>query len=94
MPDSANSSRAIALTAIGMAAFSVGFSLSVVACRKSPDVEIASDRATLSAATGNQRASVAATGLFFVAGLVGLFAVDERAGRAAAEAWSAGAPES
>ena len=50
MPDSANSSRAIALTAIGMAAFSVGFSLSVVACRKSPDVEIASDRATLSAA--------------------------------------------
>lgn len=49
MLDSANSSRTIALTAIGMAAFSVGFSLSVVACRKSPNVEIASDGATLSA---------------------------------------------
>lgn len=47
MLDSANSSRAIALTAIGMAAFSVGFSLSVVACRKSPDVAIAGDQATV-----------------------------------------------
>lgn len=47
MLDGANSSRAIALTAIGMAAFSVGFSLSVVACRKSPDVAIAGDGATV-----------------------------------------------
>lgn len=47
MLDGASSSRAIALTAIGMAAFSVGFSLSVVACRKSPDVAIAGDAATV-----------------------------------------------
>lgn len=47
MLDSANSSRSIALTAIGMAAFSVGFSLSVVACRKNSDVEIAGDRSTV-----------------------------------------------
>ena len=62
MLDSANSSRAIALTAIGMAAFSVGFSLSVVACRKSPDVEIASDGATL-AAVGAPTATARASAL-------------------------------
>lgn len=62
MLDSANSSRAIALTAIGMAAFSVGFSLSVVACRKSPDVEIASDGAML-AAVGAPTATARASAL-------------------------------
>jgi hypothetical protein len=46
MLDSANSSRAIALTALGMAAFSVGFSLSVVACSKAPGVDIAGEANT------------------------------------------------
>lgn len=62
MLDTANSSRAIALTAIGMAAFSVGFSLSVVACRKGPDVEIASDGATV-AAVGAPNATARASAL-------------------------------
>ena len=42
----------------------------------------------VSSATGSQRAAVWVNGLFFLAGLVALFAVDERAGRAAAAAWS------
>jgi UMF1 family MFS transporter len=41
----------------------------------------------ISAATGDQRLAVLATGVFFVAGFVGLYAVDEGEGRAAAAAW-------
>jgi len=47
----------------------------------------------ISSATGDQRAAVLATGVFFVAGFVGLFAVDERKGRTAAAAWKPAAPE-
>jgi UMF1 family MFS transporter len=43
----------------------------------------------VSSATGNQRAAVWVNGLFFLAGLLALFAVDEREGRATAAAWSA-----
>jgi UMF1 family MFS transporter len=41
----------------------------------------------LSSLTGSQRVAILSTGVFFVAGLVGLAWVDEKAGRAAAEAW-------
>jgi MFS transporter, UMF1 family len=41
----------------------------------------------LSSLTGSQRVAILSTGIFFVAGLVGLALVDEKAGRAAAEAW-------
>jgi UMF1 family MFS transporter len=46
----------------------------------------------VSATTGSQRASVWVNGLFFLVGLVALFAVDERRGRAAAAAWRPPAP--
>jgi UMF1 family MFS transporter len=42
----------------------------------------------ISTVTGSQKASVLVTGCFFVAGLIGMFAVDEKKGVAAAEAWS------
>lgn len=41
--------------------------------------------------SGSQRAAVWVNGIFFVAGFLLLFLVDERRGRAAAEAWSPGA---
>jgi MFS transporter, UMF1 family len=41
----------------------------------------------ISSTSGSQRTAVLATGLFFVAGFVALFAVDEAKGRAAAAAW-------
>jgi len=44
----------------------------------------------ISTVTGSQRTSVLMTGLLFLAGFVGLFAVDEAKGRAAAAAWNHG----
>lgn len=46
---------------------------------------------SVSAIFGSQRAAVWVNGIFFAVGFVLLFAVDERRGRAAAEAWSPGA---
>jgi len=43
----------------------------------------------ISSATGSQRLAVAINALFFLAALIGMGWVDERRGRAAAEAWSA-----
>jgi UMF1 family MFS transporter len=45
----------------------------------------------VSTVSGSQRTAVWVNGIFFVAGLAGLFLIDERRGRAAAEAWSPGA---
>jgi UMF1 family MFS transporter len=45
----------------------------------------------VSTLAGSQRTAVWVNGIFFVAGLAGLFLIDERRGRAAAEAWSPGA---
>ena len=45
----------------------------------------------ISATAGSQRTAVWVNGIFFVAGFLLLFFVDERRGRAAAEAWSPGA---
>jgi UMF1 family MFS transporter len=45
----------------------------------------------VSATTGSQRAAVWVNGLFFLVGLVALFAVDERRGREAAARWHAAA---
>ncbi len=42
---------------------------------------------TISAATGSQRVAVWVNGLFFLIGLVALFAVDERSGRETAASW-------
>jgi UMF1 family MFS transporter len=44
----------------------------------------------ISTLSGSQRTAVWVNGVFFVAGFLGLFLVDERRGRAAAEAWSPG----
>lgn len=41
----------------------------------------------LSSATGSQRVAILSTAIFFIAGLLGLGFVDEKAGRAAAESW-------
>lgn len=46
----------------------------------------------VSSASGSQRAAVLVTGLFFVAGLVGLGGIDEREGRKAALSWAERAP--
>ena len=46
----------------------------------------------VSAASGSQRASVWVNGLFFLIGLVALFAVDERRGRETAARWTAERP--
>ena len=43
----------------------------------------------IAAATGSQRTAMLSTATFFVLGLVGMFFVDERRGRAEAEAWEA-----
>jgi UMF1 family MFS transporter len=43
----------------------------------------------ISSASGSQRAAVAATALFFLVGWLGMFAIDERRGLAAVEAWRA-----
>lgn len=47
----------------------------------------------VSAMTGSQRASVWVNGTFFLAGFLGLYAVDEARGRAAAAAWNGGEGE-
>ena len=47
----------------------------------------------ISSASGSQRTAALVNGVFFVAGLLGLFLVDERRGREAAAAWNGrGAP--
>lgn len=42
----------------------------------------------ISSATGSQRIAILSTACFFVAGLIGMFRVNEARGRAAAESWS------
>lgn len=44
----------------------------------------------LSTATGSQRTAILATGIFFLAGIVGMFFVDEKEGRRAAREFSGG----
>jgi UMF1 family MFS transporter len=46
----------------------------------------------ISSATGSQRLAIGANAAFFVVALIAMFWVDERRGRAAAEAWSRGRP--
>lgn len=43
----------------------------------------------ISSASGSQRLAIAVNALFFLAGLIGMTWIDERRGRAAAEAWAA-----
>jgi UMF1 family MFS transporter len=43
---------------------------------------------SLSWATGSQRLAILSTGLFFVAGLIGMGRIDEARGRAAAREWT------
>jgi UMF1 family MFS transporter len=42
----------------------------------------------VSSSTGSQRAAILATGLFFAAGYLGMFLIDEKRGLAAAASWS------
>ncbi|HNZ96650.1 MAG TPA: MFS transporter [Thermoanaerobaculia bacterium] len=43
----------------------------------------------ISSATGSQKTAILATAVFFLLGFAGMFGIDERRGRAAAEAWNA-----
>jgi UMF1 family MFS transporter len=45
----------------------------------------------ISSTSGSQSTAILSTGAFFVLGFLGMFWIDERRGRAAAEAWSPGA---
>lgn len=46
----------------------------------------------ISSASGSQKTAILSTAAFFLLGLVGMLGIDERRGRAAAEAWSAAHP--